>query len=120
MENLIFVGIVFAIGVILYSLWKLIEAQRLARKYPLDNGQPFPPRKRVDAGPDPVEEAKFEFQQRIDNWQRTQMPRWSGLRNSADELTGEKYRFEPRKRERVNGPAMNGTAAGRQQFELVG
>ena len=120
MENLIFVGIVFAIGVILYSLWKLIETQRLARKHSLDEGPSFPPRKRTISGADPVEEAKFEFQRRIDNWQRTQMPRWSGLRDSADELTGEKYRFEPRKRERVNGQALNGTASVRQQFELVG
>mgnify|MGYP006955160555 CR=1 FL=1 len=121
MENLIFVGIVGAIGVILYSLWKLIEAQREARKYRMNEGQPFPPRKRTISGPDPVEEAKIQFQQRIDNWQRTQMPRWSGLRNSADELTGEKYRFEPRSREQINGHAGVGAGrAPRQQFELVG
>jgi hypothetical protein len=121
MENLIFVGIVGAIGVILYSLWKLVEAQREARRYRMDQGQPFPPRKRIISDPDPVEEAKIQFQERIDNWQRTQMPRWSGLRNSADELTGEKYRFEPRKREQVNGHAgMAAATAVRQQFELVG
>jgi hypothetical protein len=121
MENLIFVGIVGAIGVILYSLWKLIEAQREARKCRMNEGRPFPPFKRIDSGPDPVEEAKIQFQQRIEDWQRTQMPRWSGLRNSADELTGEKYRFEPRERGRLNGHARSRvTPAKRQQFELVG
>ena len=120
MENLIFVGIVGAIGVILYSLWKLVEAQREARKYRLDQGQPFPPRKRTVSGADPVEEAKIQFRERIDIWQRTQMPRWSGLRNSADELTGEKYRFEPRQRNRMNGQSAGVANPPRQMFELVG
>ncbi|MEJ2402445.1 MAG: hypothetical protein P8Y52_13795 [Xanthomonadales bacterium] len=121
MENLIFVGIIGAIGVILYSTWKLIEAQREARRYRMHDGKPFPPFKRTVSGPDPVEQAKVDFQQRIDNWQRTQMPRWSGLRNSADELTGEKYRFEPRQRQRINGRGgLRNTGGVRQQFELLG
>jgi len=121
MENLIFVGIVFAIGIIVYSLWQFIEAQRAARKAVRDQGQPFPPRKRTISGIDPVEDAQIAFQQRIENWQRTQMPRWSGLRRSADELTGEKYSYvpEPRRSPPVRG-SLRDVGPVRQHFELVG
>ncbi len=121
MEKLIFVGIVFAIGIIVYSFWQLIEAQRVARKAARDNSQPFPPRKRTISGQDPVEEAQIAFQRRIEHWQRTQMPRWSGLRRSADELTGEKYTFvpEPRQPRPVRG-GLRDVGPVRQHFELVG
>lgn len=121
MEKLIFVGIVFAIGTIVYSFWQLIEAQRAARKLARDHGQAFPPRKRTVSAQDPVEEAQAAFQRRIENWQRTQMPRWSGLRRSADELTGEKYTFVPEPRRRTNGHGgLRDVGRVRQQFELVG
>jgi hypothetical protein len=121
MENLIFVGIVFAIAVILYSVWQLVDARRNASRRNAVADKPFPPFKRTISGADPVEQAQIQFQQRIEHWQRTQMPRWSGLRNSADALTGEKYTYVPGPSERTNGHGgLRDVGRPRQQFELVG
>ena len=123
MEKLVFVGIVGAIGVILYSLWQTIETQRAARKQARDGGRAFPThRRKPDSASISMEDVQAAFQQRIHKWHRTQMPRWSGLKQSADALSGEKYSFVPGPRQRTRSlgesqpPAPTGVP---QHFELV-
>lgn len=120
MENLIFVGLVCALGIIIFSLKQHVES-RNARNHTLADGTlPVPPRKRTISGQDPLEEAQIEFQQRIENWQKAQMPRWSTLKNSADRLTGEKYHPSPLPEHGFNGSIRQvAEKRVRQQFELL-
>lgn len=120
MENLFFVGIVFTIGVILYSCWKLFESNRQRPTIRAESKLPIPPNKRVISGACTVEEAQVEFQERIETWQRTQMPRWNGLRNSADALSGQKYQFEQRPRSGlIRGARQGVTKRDPRRFELL-
>jgi hypothetical protein len=120
MENLIFVGLVCALGIIIYSL-KQHTASRTVKNHKLaDNHHPVPPRKRTISGQDPLEEAQVEFQQRIENWQKAQMPRWSTLKNSADRLAGERYIPSPLPKKSLNGSIRQAAEKRvRQQFELL-
>jgi len=103
MENLIFVGLVCALGIIIYSLKQHFETRTAKRHTLVDRKLPVPPRKRTISGQDPLEEAQIEFQQRIENWQKAQMPRWSTLKNSADKLAGERYTPSPPPKHGLNG-----------------
>lgn len=121
MENLIFVGFVLALGIVLYSLKQYFEHRHAKRIDLAKDRQAAPPRKRTISGPNPLDEAQVHFQQRIEDWQRTQMSRWSALKHTADGISGERYQPDPeswRKTNRYPGQAASHRV--QQQFKLLG
>ena len=101
MGQLIVVGMVFAIAVILVSVWQLVADKR-------------------EYNPDALDEARDEFQQRVKNWQREQRAKRASLKTSAHIVASNKQRpvqrirRTPRRRARrlPSNPV-------RQQFELI-
>ncbi len=102
MENLIFVGVVFAIGIILFSVFQSVSGTR-------------------EINPKDLEEVRDKFRKRVYSWNREQRTRRVGLQTTADSLTGEKYVVDVNKWRPLSSHARR-TAPGRvrQQFELIG
>ena len=102
MENLIFGGVVFAIGIILFSVWQSVSVTR-------------------EIDPETLDEVRNEFQQRVYSWNREQRARRVGLKTTADILAGEKYVVETKKWRPLSGRARRvSTSRVRQQFKLIG
>ncbi len=102
MENLIFVGVVFAIGIILFSVWQSIRDTR-------------------EIGPENLDDVRNEFQQRVYSWNREQRVRRLGLETTAHILTCRKNATEVNKWRPLSGRAQRrATRRVRQQFELIG
>lgn len=101
MENLIFVGVVYAIGIILFSVWQSFADTRESR-------------------PDELDEVRNEFQQRVFSWNREQSVRRMGLKNTADNLASEKNSVEPKKWRPLSGRARRASSTRvRQQFKMI-
>ena len=121
MENLIFVGFVLALGVVIFSFYQYVEG-RQAKYRDLDKDTLAPPPfKRTISGPNPLEEIQVDFQQRIDTWQRAQMSRQSALKETASEISGQRYHpgleFTKKESSYVE-PGITGRVP--QQFKLLG
>jgi hypothetical protein len=102
MENLIFVGVVFAIGIILFSVWQSVSGPR-------------------NSEPEDLNEVRDAFQQRVYSWNREQRARRVGLKTTADIMAGEKYVVETKKWRPLSGRARRASSSRvRQQFELIG
>ena len=101
MENLIFVGVVYAIGIILFSVWQSFAGTRESRS-------------------DSLDEARSEFQQRVFSWNREQSVRRMGLKTTADIMANEKTTSEPKKWRPLSGRARRvASARVRQQFKMI-
>lgn len=121
MENLIIVGFVFALGVLIFSLMQYFEARHATHRDLNKNQQATPPLKRTISGPDPLEEIQVDFQQRVDTWRRTQMSRWSTLKETADGISGQRYRPDPEPWKEVSSHAgQDASYRVPQQFKLLG
>ena len=101
MENLIFVGVVYAIGIILFSIWQSFADKRESRS-------------------DSLDQARSEFQQRVFSWNREQRVRRMGLKTTAEFMASEKTTSEPKKWRPLSGRARRASSSRiRQQFKLI-
>ena len=125
MENLIFVGIVLAIGIILYSV---VQSMGTRRKIDgAHRGRRTPTmvaRRRTVAGVTETEWNPTDMRHRLDKWQKAQMARWAGLHESAEALSGQKYEFDAARfrratREKARRRREKIPAGVRQQFMLI-
>ena len=102
MENLIFVGVIYAIGIILFSVWQSFTDTQ-------------------ESGPDNLDEVRSKFQQRVFSWNREQSVRRMGLKTTAEFLASEKNTVETKKWRPLSGRARRASSrAVRQQFKMVG
>ena len=125
MENIIFVGIVLAIGIIIYSVVQLAGTRR-AMNHPqqAQNRSKLIVRKREAGGIVETELTSSDMRQRVDKWQKAQMVRWAHVHESAENLSGQKYEFDPARfrrehREKARLRRQKTSAAVRQQFMLI-
>jgi len=125
MENIIFVGIVLAIGIILYSAMQFAGTRR-AMNHPqqAQNRSGLIVRKREAGGMVETELNSADMRQRVDKWQKAQMVRWAHVHESAENLSGQKYEFDPARfrreqRENTRRRRQKTSAVVRQQFMLI-
>ena len=125
MENLIFVGIVLAIGIIVYSLFELAGTKR-AINHPnrARRSNTLVAQRRTVGGFTETEWTPSDMRHRVDKWQKAQMVRWAGLQETAEALSGQKYQFDAakfrRERQEKLRQRRKATRTGvRQQFMLV-
>ena len=121
MENLIIVGFVFALGVVIFSLKQYFEARQATYRELNKNQQAPQPLKRTSSDPVPLEQIQVEFRQRVDSWRRMQMSRWSTLKETADGISGRRYRPGPEYWKKVSNHAgKDASYRVPQQFDLLG
>lgn len=125
MENIIFVGIVLAIGIILYSVMQLAGTRRAVNHPHRAHGRSgLIARRRMVGGITETEWTPSDMRRRVDKWQKAQMVRWAGVHQSAEALSGQKYEFDAAKfrrerREKARRRRQKTSAAVRQQFMLI-
>lgn len=121
MENLIIVGFLFALGVVIFSLKQYFEARHATHR-DLDRIQQQPASaERNTGGEDPLEEIQLDFQQRIDSWRRTQMTRWSTLKETADGISAQQIRPDSEYWKKMSNPAgQDAPYRIPQNFDLLG